>query len=685
MAATRRLVLLILLTFAALGQAEDHGNDGREAQVRREIIHKTASMRNFTFRSINSVYTSLSFAHLYSFINYSQAIEKFNTFTYIYDNELEKIHPVLNSLNISDFNATFTMLSAKLQSAFDFLNFISFTLDCPIEVSQSKFQFELRSPPSLSDFMYIDPLDWKRPKRQAFLGGMAFATLGLGLVSLFNGPELLHLKSQLSQEKHNMNLVVARLRETDSIISRQAQRIFTIRRAVNKLIEASEYNEARILVNELIAHLSLSLDEIVYYSESLVSILQNKRVHPRFFTSTSMSNAFKQVKMSAEKHNLVPANKKASEVIFEPLSYHIEKGTIFLAIHLALHAEQEYKLFQYVNSPLLFPDGTAMQLSSSFPTLLAVHDAENFVLSEDDRRRCLPKDKGLICPPVAIRRSLKTTCLGSLYLGSFEALQLHCKFESLDPYTEILSVMDGQSIVVFAPPHAQVPAYVTCPLSNMSRQLIIRNYETLHLGDNCDILFPHFIFRANSQLKINGTFISRKLVDFTEEGFRAIVKSTPSQISPFSKLTFQTPLNTISNSSENEFAPWLQITVIILLTLGVFVLGTALLMQRLRGKRPDRQRGGRLPRQGESDVGVVEKPREWPNRHNGEDGHQHLLLHVADKLEPHPQPARRWWHFFKRREVDTGRKEGKASVALPPSLILPTTPEEKDEGEATVE
>ena len=168
-------------------------------------------------------------------------------------------------------------------------------------------------------------------------------------------------------------------------------------------------------------------------------------------------------------------------------------------------------------------------------------------------------------------------------------MQLHCKFHELDPFTEVISVVNGRTVVAYAPPHSQLPAYVTCPATNMSHQIMIMNHEYITVGDNCNIVFPHHIFRSNSQLNISGNFVSRKMVEIS--GFKpSKTYELPPTIQPFSRSHFRSSLDSISPASLQS-APWawFQIFISGLLTVGLFVLAAGLFRRRQRRGRGRRR------------------------------------------------------------------------------------------------
>ena len=689
------MLLTLVLVGPGLGLTQEKGNDEGNKVHRLKVPH-SAQQRNVTFKAMGSIFPCLSFAHMYTFINFTKSVHRYNVFVKIFDREIQKTHQTLDSFNITDFNSTLSMLISKLATAYEYVSFVAFLIDSPIKVTKSKYELHLSDPPSLSDYMYLDPTKWGLPreKRQAFLGGLAVATVGLGLFGLFNSHELLYLKNQLANENRKLNLVVSRLEETDSILANQERRIYTIRSTVNSLIAASEATEARVRLDELVVHLSLAMDEIISHSEALTFMLQNKRLHPRFFLQESLTKAFDEVKSSAKSHNLVLVNERAAEVIFEPASYHVYAGEIFFAVHLALHFKQKYSLFRYVNVPIVLQSGQAAKLPSSYDTLLAVNSVlnEHLVLSDLELRDCLAKEKGYICPSMPVRRSLHSSCLGALYLGDSEAMRLHCKYVGLDPYSEIISVIDGQSLVAYAPPHSQLPAYVTCPSTNSSTQLMIVDHEILKLGEDCNIIFPHYLFRSNKQLEIRSTFVSRKLIEIA--GFQTSVKRTlPSSIPPFAKNHFHSPLDISSSAASLEIAPWLQILIVTLLTSGVLILGVLLL--RARRNRHLRQRRGRVPTLVEKDA--EDAANACRAAHGGKEQSQlcaaatsDLLLvnrNLATDVESRRSRWRwRWWPFPKaepKRDMEReGESERRHSFVLQPSRSAsPEPPQEIRGGE----
>ena len=639
--------LVLVISAILIVHRPVQGQKNKSGQVvNRSRTLRHDNYRNTTFRYAHRLFSPLSFAHLYTTVNFSNSVTQFNHLVHIFDTHLAKLHSVIDD---PYYNSTLSLLRAKLENGADYVRFAASVIDCDTKVASSKSSLPLINPPS-SDTLFFRDLnrfDWEnyyggkendREKRQAVLAAIAlFGGVGFGV---YNTAEIAYLKARLGDENNRVGLLAARLREADTTMSRHESRLFTISTKVNEILKSSTDLEVRNEVNRLISHYSLALDNVINHAHSLSDMLIQGKLQPRFFHHKSVTQAFNRIATKALKHRLIMANTQLSEILTEATSFHVDQGQIFFALHLPMHSETEFELYEFINTPFSLRNGSAVIISTPYKWL-AINQAlsEHIVLSDEERKKCLSKRKGLICPTSVTQRSLKATCLGSLYLGSMEHMAIHCDITPVDAFAEIVTKLDGNQVAIFSPPHLHTVAYISCPEFNESQQIIVRHHEIVQIGDACMLVTPNFIYRTDQQLAISSSFLNRRLVSVDSFQFRQI--KAHATLPPFLRHDFHSSPIDLSPSHHT----WLLSIIIAVLTIGLLLL-IGLLCWRVRSKL-------REERLGREELGPALIS-----------GQARASLHL-----PHPQQdvsvPSRWWSpcCWGRR---AGRTEKRPSITLAP-------------------
>ena len=662
-AAVGRVMLLLPLLFMHSAQVQGQGQ-----VLNRSRTLNSEEERNATFRFHSNLYFPLDFAHLFTTVNFSKSIEHYNHLVFLYDENMSKLHSVVNG---SYFNSTLSLLRAKLENAADYIHYCCFVINCDAVVRQSKTALPLMKPPSSDEIFFSRPsrLDWEkylgRKKRQALLlAGAAFFG-GVGL-SIYNGAEIAYLKKKLGDEDNKIGLIAHRLRETDLKMSENEAIMFTMSKKINQVIRTTSHVANETEINRVVAHFSLALDNVINHAHSLSEMLTQKKLQPRFFHESSITQAFQNIQETAKTHNLIRANTEVPQILMESASFYVQDNNIFYSIHIPLHGETKFELYEYINAPLSLKNGSAVRISSP-EKYVAVSVSEHATLTNEEHSKCLPRQKGLICPTAVTRRTLKASCLGSLYIGSDEHIRIHCALEPLTTFTEMVTKLDGNQVAIFSPPHLHTVAYITCPGSNHSREIIVMHSEVIQLENSCTLSTPNFIYRSDQQLDISSSFISRKLISV--DSFQSHEITIPSTLRPPPSHGFRTPLPVASPQQLH----WLLSLIVIILILGLILL-IGILLWRVT-PRDDRTRSGRRRRQrdepGDDLVGDEDKALSKALHHRLPGSPE---LDVRPWLAP--KPRTRWWLPCARRtRLRQGQKEW--SIGGSPS---PASPAASDPG-----
>lgn len=644
--AARTFALLIVVLFSHIAV---------QGQKKGQVLNRTRTLsedsyRNTTFRYSNHLYSTLSFSHLYTSVNFSHSVTQFNHLTHVFDSHLTKLHSVVND---SYFNSTLSLLRAKLENGADFFKFTCFVTSCNSDISMSKLSLPLISPPSSDELFFRNPrnFDWdsywgNREKRQALLLSAAALFGGVGF-GLYNTAEIQFLKTRLGDENNRIGLLAEKLREVDTSMSRHESRLFTISTKINDILTSSTKIEVDNEVSKVISHFSLALDDVTNHAHSLSDMLIQGKLQPRFFRHDSVTRAFHTISSKARKHHLVMANKELSEILTEATSFHVERSQIFFALHLPLHSEPEFELYEFINTPFSLKNGSAVIISTPH-RWLAVNQAlsESIILSDEDHKKCLHRRKGLICPTSVTLRSLKSTCLGSLYLGSMEHIAIHCNIVPVDTYSEIVTKLDGNQVAIYSPPHINTVAYVSCPKFNESKQILVRHYEIVQMEESCTLVTPHYIYRTDQQLAISSSFLNRRLVLVDSFQFREV--KAHSTLPPFLHHDFRSPLTAPSSSHHT----WLLSVIATILMIGLILL-LGILPWRIRSTVRRRE----------------DKPHQHADGDHGErgdlvDGEHKSPLHLPRPQQVAPRTSRWWPPCIWRRRA--GRPERSSSISLTP-------------------
>ena len=632
--------------------------------VNRERTLSVDSYRNATFRYAQLLYSPLSYAHLYTTVNFSNSINQFNHLTHIYDAHLTKLHSIVDD---PYFNSTLALLRAKLENGHDYVRFAAFIIGSDDEITMSKMSLPVKNPPSSDEIFFRNPNMWvwesiygsSREKRQALIMSAIGLFGGVGF-GLYNSAEISFLKQKLGDEDNKVGLLAHKLSEIDTTMSTHESRLYTMSTKINDMLKSSDKLEVRSEVNRVVSHYSLALDNVINHVRSISDMLIQGKLQPRFFHQSSVTKAFKSISEKASDHHLLMANTELSEILSEAASFHVDKGQIFFVLHLPLHSKTEFKLYEFINTPFPLVNGSAVAISTPHKWL-AINQAlsEHMILSDEDHKKCLTRRKGLICPTPVTQRSLKSTCLGSLYLGNMEHIAIHCSILPVDAFSEIVTKLDGNQVAIFSPPHVHTVAYISCPGFNESQQIIVREHETLQIEDSCLLVTPHYIFRSDQQLAITNSFLNRRLISVDNFQFRHIQPSPT--LTPFLRHDYRSPENASSPAPSHH--TWLLATIIAMLTLGLLLL-LGLLPWRIRSRRGDK------PERDECSTSLVDGER---------------LPLPPPRHHPAADQASRWWRPrwpvcwpCRRQPAPTGKLEDQSIILSPPS---PSSSARQDSGD----
>lgn len=593
--APRRMMAFVTFFFVSYVH-ENRAQETHTPQVwKSSQVDFKLGKQNLTFKRLGNLFHNKDHAHLFTNLNYTRTLLEYNRLIHVLDIYLEKGQNRAPNGSFHSFNT----LISKCRNTQETFEFVCSLIGCKYPVAKSKKvppPLQLESAMDIYDFasnLARKSFDMREPggggdgsaapheqaalhlvaRRQAVLAATLLGAASFG-VSLFSTEEISSLQNDLQKDESKIQLISSELHNRDLAISTLSDRTFTLRRRLNSLIRKEKEDEFLSEVNSLLDHFSVALDNVYIYAMALSQMIVSKKFQPRFFLKESLIKGIRKVKKQASKAGLRLVDDTFLELLSQPISFNSDGTTLFLAIHIGLRSERKYQRYELVDFPLITPDGSRLELVENKNTLILDSSmSEHLVLSESELNQCTKRGKDRICPNFVTYKSLRETCLGSLFIADHDFIGQNCKFKKVNPLRESVHRINEAEVIVFSPPHTRTPVFISCHEENASTQVLVQGLEHFHLKRGCEMSTPHFLFKATAQLGIAAQFVTRKLISM--ENIRFAIESNPvAEIDQFKPIPRENPIpHTLSHHTH--------ILYIVALTL-VSVLAGSLLYCRAR-------------------------------------------------------------------------------------------------------
>ena len=123
----------------------------------------------------------------------------------------------------------------------------------------------------------------------------------------------------------------------------------------------------------------------------------------------------------AENAGLELVDSSMLQLLSQPVSFSSNGNILFLAIHVELRSKRKYQHYVLIDFPLITPDGSRLELVQTKKALIVDSSmSEHLVLADSELNQCTKRGRDLICPNFVTSKSLKDTCLGSLFISDHD-------------------------------------------------------------------------------------------------------------------------------------------------------------------------------------------------------------------------------------------------------------------------
>lgn len=334
-----------------------------------------------------------------------------------------------------------------------------------------------------------------RHKRQL---GLLVGGVALGL-SIYNRHELNVLKDKVSQMESETDALIHVVREQDHAIALNSKNIARLTVAVSDIAQTVWLHQSEIFFAKLSMEVESSVAnhnaQVVQWANSLLSLIEG-RVTLSLFEPDALLQAIERVKEKAHSKGLklvetVPANVLRGDVSHVP-----NKKGLTLFIHVPLMKSQ-LKLYRFHH-----PAKQDSQMHIRSPKeLLAVdqHLDHGRELDAIELHHCkVTREQLYLCPNFhVVRKGIKETCLGSIFLGYQAGITKACQFQAPEPANDALQgevhQLSARSALFYLA--APTTAIIDCNTGGTPRRQSLRPGRHLaRLDAGCKMTTSSWIF-----------------------------------------------------------------------------------------------------------------------------------------------------------------------------------------------
>ena len=500
--------LVIILTCLGLGI-------GVSAQVKQE--KDTGAQASF--QNLGELSISAQSGHIYGTVDVNGAVKAYNGLVQDIDTvQVELLRQTSESRFRLFINRTVCSAHRTLRAIRDDLSFACKLSKCYEEIKRT----ERCEEPKLT--VEQNPNWWRGDspftgkhtivERQALAGIAAVGAIGL---SLFNIANTVALKNELMEQRGKINQISANLYQAELNTFENSKQIQDIRMQFdlikNYTSEADAKQKGLFLIETFHSYIANTRE----FCGGLVGMMMRQEIHPRFFDYEHISKALGLITKKAAEVGLIPIYKDVAGIITEKMSYVADEGRVVFMIHVSMRHENLFQVYKYIPTPFTL-SGNRSVVPKVEKSVLAVKDEMNefLILSETEIKEC-PKMHGIyLCKHMVTRKNIHHSCLGALFKAQTQFAAHHCEFKKHNDYSEFVTQISEEKILVIIPNGHSVTGFVSCEGDDSQQQMIIlkgRTVVNVKLG--CVFTTPAHIFRSVQHHEIIEGFTTRPLGDMS--------------------------------------------------------------------------------------------------------------------------------------------------------------------------
>ena len=504
--------MLFYLIFAAVLAATAEGNvqsvqnvqtvqndqSGPEQEAKVLKIMRNSS----SFIEMGQVYRGYDYGHVYALVDINDVVQQFNKLIKKLDEaQIEVLqNGRLNSSNgratqekISSFvNTSFFQLFSQVKDMEDQLQMLCQLIACSEEVEDSKMH------PS-------------RAKRQL---GDVLGVISVGL-SIYNLAETEALKQSLFSEEKRVDFLADQLEEQHLAINAVEKHVGIIDKELKALVDWETRLQFEQAVSVISAFLYRTTEQLLQYTEAVLSIILEKKLRPRIFDIQHLQRSIGTLSQLAEKKKLTLISTRINDVIDESVSFTASKGLVYFMLHLPVGAGEPLELYRYVKSPIALSSGKAVFIENDKEAIAVNRElGEKVEFAVGELKHCLKRRAIHLCKKGVVSKDISGSCLGALFMGQGPNAARLCTVKPLNLTHEYLSQRDERTVMFFTPEnHPPVHVYITCGGKD-AQQFALQGCYEIEVKHGCVLSTPFWVYMASIGARLDTTFTVRPLLQF---------------------------------------------------------------------------------------------------------------------------------------------------------------------------
>ncbi len=355
------------------------------------------------------------------------------------------------------------------------------------------------------------PQSATRSKRQAIAAAAVLGVLDFGL-SLYTLHELHELQRRVAAGEEAEQHIISTINDQGQAIKTNAKNIIHLNRTCSQLlgrVQDLQLSSYVTSVNDaLVSAIEVFEITLVTWAEGLSSIIRGS-LDPRMLTAEQLRASFAELKQQAERRGYKLLEDSVTSLFRHPISYLAAGDILTVFVHIPIARRTPLHLYRHVPVPVDI-NGQAIQVTSGQDnTFLAVDRELKFgiELSASELQTCERGRDSYICPKAAVlRRNIRQSCLGAIFLGDAAEMRARCTIHLLDHDDERVFAVNQTSFAVFTP---KATFYtVTCPPSYHPVNLRLPSGLSFHsVNPACSAQTAEHVFRPQEDLSIEGRFL----------------------------------------------------------------------------------------------------------------------------------------------------------------------------------
>lgn len=452
----------------------------------------------------------------------------------------------------------------------------------------------------------MSPINTRKP-RQAGIG-IGLGVVGIGM-SIYNSYKISELRAELQDVRQGTRLIAQELIEqynATQILSESMKKIHETCKII--IAAAGQVNERTrsMIAFEYVSVLVKTLtNDFGVWVRGLESLLQGT-LRPSLVKTEDLRKSLQELQNKAEKKGYHLLNRDLASIYKEAITYvATEDKKIEIYLHIPLMDRKPLDLYEYISIPINMTNELMVFIEEKSKNLLAMDEfgSVGLELQKNDLVHCKvrPTANGKLfnCPNTGLLESdVKKTCLGAIMHGQKSVMEEKCHIFIEKRQNFHIQVGPTKIIALVKPEEA---LYEICSDGKRHRRGEL-GLTTLEGHPSCTIISPHFIFKADEELDLEGNFIERinliQLKIVTENNTNEEIERAYEELSTLgypAKRSLSQIREWLSNSKNpDRMAPIVGTTGLVLAFLSVGVLMVLYARFRCRKAQTSRTGGGDL-------------------------------------------------------------------------------------------